>query len=213
MGGSEPRFPRLPVGTALAALIALSFFVVAGVALGPGRGTGLAQSSTTYTGCLDSNGTLFNVATGDAPKFACRGRPIMSWKASAISGPRGGRGPRGAQGRRGRIGETGPQGERGPQGRRGAQEPMVVVYTMAGSSEGSGGRLMVAEASCRAGDVLTGGGFTTTGTLVGSTPLGGQTPTGWRALALADESSTSVVEAHAVCLDMRPPSTAQDGGQ
>jgi hypothetical protein len=47
-------------------------------------------------------------------------------------------------------------------------------------SQGTGG-LLVAEAACDQGDVVTGGGFDTTGTILASIGSGGEPPTAWRA--------------------------------
>jgi hypothetical protein len=67
------------------------------------------------------------------------------------------------------------------------------------TSQGSDGQLLVVDAQCRAGDVATGGGFDTTGTILQSMGEPLLAPRGWRAVAVAAEEETSTLTAMAVC--------------
>ena len=136
-------------------------------------------------------------------------------------GPQGKSGPRGAvgpQGPVGRQGEQGPRGEMGAVGQRGEQGPhgvqgppgepgepgSLVTYSVTATvSEGSGG-LLAAEASCDQGDVVTGGGFDTTGTILVSIGSGGEPPTGWRAVAKPGPDEPARLTAFAICADSLP---------
>jgi hypothetical protein len=69
---------------------------------------------------------------------------------------------------------------------------------------GIDGRLLVAVASCDAGDTAAGGGFATAGDLVSSVGTGGEPPTAWQAAAIALVGEQTVLESHAVCLDAEP---------
>jgi hypothetical protein len=106
--------------------------------------------------------------------------------------PQGPRGPAGPAGPRGLTGERGPVGERGPAGPAGAAGATNVTVHTATGTMGS------ATALCPAGQRATGGGgTTTTGFLVDSSPepLTG-TPTGWFAES-SDAGDT--VDAWVVC--------------
>jgi hypothetical protein len=67
--------------------------------------------------------------------------------------------------------------------------------------------LLIVDASCRAGDVATGGGFDTTGTILQSMGEPLLAPRGWRAVAVADEVTESVLTVQVICT----PTSAGEG--
>jgi hypothetical protein len=79
-----------------------------------------------------------------------------------------------------------------------------VTYPSSATTTGSGGRLLAVEASCRSGDLATGGGFDTDGIILSSMGIGGDSPTGWRALALSDEDVETRLTVMAVCTGSAP---------
>jgi hypothetical protein len=76
------------------------------------------------------------------------------------------------------------------------------------STAGADGRLLVVDARCRTGDVATGGGFETTGTILQSMGEPVLAPRGWRAVALAAPDAESILTVQSICT----PSTVGGGG-
>jgi hypothetical protein len=155
---------------------------------------------------------LTNVQVGQS-SIACGGRPEYVWNLPGPRGQPGRQGPRGAQGPRGETGETGPPGVQGPAGADGAPAPSVTsTYAVTATAEGADGRLLVADASCRTGDVATGGGFETTGTILQSMGEPLLAPRGWRAVALAGSDVTSVLTVQAICTTAEAAAPATEPG-
>ena len=75
------------------------------------------------------------------------------------------------------------------------------------------GRLLVVDAVCRDGDVATGGGFDTTGTILQSMGEPVLSPRGWRAVALAGIDGSTELTVQAICTSTAVGTTAAaDGG-
>ncbi|MFE3454112.1 hypothetical protein ACFXJ8_34835 [Nonomuraea sp. NPDC059194] len=91
-----------------------------------------------------------------------------------VQGPRGYRGERGLQGAKGDPGQKGQTGPQGPKGDSGGLTSVVVVNVTFKDRQGT--------ASCPAGAVATGGGFSdVNGTVRTSAPVStGGAPTGWQ---------------------------------
>lgn len=125
------------------------------------------------------------------------------------AGPQGERGPAGGTGPAGAVGEPGPRGAQGPRGEPGEPGSLVTYAVTSTVSESSGG-LLVAEAPCDQGDVVTGGGFDTTGLILVSIGGGGDPPTSWRAVAKPGDDELAQLTAYAICADS-PPMRATEG--
>ena len=125
------------------------------------------------------------------------------------AGPKGDRGPEGDRGFSGPQGEPGPRGPQGPKGNPG--EPGTLqTYAVTQTETGPGGGLLVAEAMCDAGDVVTGGGFDTDRVILASVGNGGDPPTGWRTVARSGPDEPITLTAYAICADS-PPMRAPAG--
>jgi hypothetical protein len=157
-------------------------------------------------------GYLDSVSVGQT-QIDCGGRARFVWN---LTGPRGGagsQGPRGERGERGERGDPGTDGQRGPRGAAGAAGPRATsTYAVTATTEGSGGQLLVVDAQCRAGDVATGGGFETTGTMLQSMGEPLLAPRGWRAVAMAAVDETSTLTAMAICTPTGASSRTASGG-
>ena len=136
--------------------------------------------SNIYTGCLNSGGSIINVAIGDEPAKPCNNLLRISWNEQGIQGktgatgpegPEGPQGPPGVDGKDGTNGLDGIDGEngldgidgldgaQGPPGPVGPAGPAAVTMrtgTFNIPREFSG--RMSATAFCLPGEVLTGGG-------------------------------------------------------
>jgi len=159
------------------------------------------NASKVFVGCgiPISDLQLLVVVVGE-PNASCEGYPRYTWNRQGSRGVKGAKGPRGNEGRTGKRGERGATGSQGASGVNGANGARVhVTYPSSATTTGSGGRLLVAEVSCRPGDLATGGGFTTDGTILSSISIGGDSPTGWRALALSDEDFETSLTVMAIC--------------
>jgi hypothetical protein len=135
-----------------------------------------ADDPIVFRACLSDKGTLYNISLTSVPR--CKdGDTQVTWNQQGpqgLPGPQGEQGPQGAQGepglqgQQGEPGPQGPQGEQGlagPQGEQGLQGPagpsgVVAVYDVealsgyippGGSGEGV--------ATCREGDIASGGGY------------------------------------------------------
>jgi hypothetical protein len=186
--------PRLLLRTAAAAA-ALALAAASLTAIGA------SAAGNTYSGCL-AQGSLYNVAIGNSPYASCSGAALIRWNQQ---GAKGATGPKGAKGKRGPKGDPGEQGPRGEAGSRGlpGADLRLRTYTVASETLGSGGQLLQTAADCDAGDLATGGGFDTDGLILASLGIGEPSPTGWQAIAQANEESTTLV-ASVVCADLPP---------
>ena len=182
--GSTPR--HLTRLTAIASAIALA---AASVATAP------AAAQNVYTGCL-SQGTLYDVAIGSSPRNPCIYGALVRWNQR---GAKGQRGPRGAKGE---DGEAGPRGPQGPRGNPGA-DLRLRTYTVVADTTGAEGQLLQVAADCDQGDLATGGGFETDGLILASLGTGSPSPTGWQAIAEANDEATSL-SVSAICADLPP---------
>jgi hypothetical protein len=154
----------------------------------------------TYYACYDPGGYLYNVSTSPP---SCPQVSVIKWNERGARGPAGAKGEKGQRGKKGRAGEDGKVGPKGDTGPRGAQGPALelVTYSVSASTSGEAGRLMTVSASCDEGDLATGGGFDTDGTILASVGVGGSSPTGWQAIALAGEEASEVT-VQAICADL-----------
>ena len=159
-----------------------------------------------YSGCLTPNGTLEQVRAASTPLAGrCTGGArAISWNEQGNTGPRGRAGPRGPRGRAGITGPSGPPGEAGPRGPAGP--PLEFnTYALTATTAGDARQLLTAEASCDAGDLATGGGFETDGTVLASIGSGGDPPTAWRAAAQAQDGTVATtLSVYVVCADLPP---------
>lgn len=170
-----------------------------GVTEGQGGRAPVAACRTTVTFGSGTFSYLSDVRVGQNA-IDCGGRPGFVWNLQGGRGPRGAQGPRGPRGERGGRGEPGEPGEQGPQGASGAAGPSAgTTYAVTVSTQGAAGRLLVADAMCREGDLATGGGFETSGTILQSMGLPVLTPRGWRAVALAGIDVTSELTVQVIC--------------
>jgi hypothetical protein len=130
------------------------------------------------------------------------GHPI-SWQ---IRGPRGARGPAGERGRRGPRGEKGKAGEDGATGPAGAPGAAGVLstYGVIVPAPIESGTHMASEALCDPGDVATGGGFLTNGTILSSSVGGDGAAEGWHSEARDDGQGASGVKTTVICVDNPP---------
>jgi hypothetical protein len=163
--------------------------------------TGAGAQGDIYTGCL-SQGSLYNVAIGNEPYSVCDGGAIIRWNQQGPSGATGRRGQRGQRGPRGEAGPPGQPGEQGPAGPAGAALELQTYAALAATS-GSGGALLQVMAACDEGDLATGGGFETDGLILASLGIGEPSPTGWQAMAQANDEATSL-SASVICADLPP---------
>jgi hypothetical protein len=152
---------------------------------------------------------LTNVSVGQR-SLSCGGRPTpFVWNLPGLRGPRGPEGGRGPRGQRGARGEAGEPGIRGPRGAAGAPGPAGTrTYAVTATTQGGDGRLLVVDATCREGDVATGGGFETTGTILQSMGEPVLAPRGWRAVAVAGVDVESVLTVQAICTPSSVPGAA-----
>jgi hypothetical protein len=159
-----------------------------------------------YSGCLNGNGSLEQVRAATTPigGGCAAGDSAIGWNQRGDPGPQG---PAGARGPRGRAGQTGAAGARGVDGASGPAGPAIEfsTYALTAGTHGSARQLLTAQISCDEGDAATGGGFETDGSVLASIGTGGDTPTGWRAVAQAqDGSEPSALSVYVVCADMAP---------
>jgi hypothetical protein len=190
---TAPR--RTVLAGALSAVLTLALLAVAAL---PAAAQNTGQ---VFVGCGFSVGDFRILAvTVGQPNFSCEGYPRYTWNRQGSRGVKGVKGPRGNEGKQGKRGARGTSGSQGTTGVGGASGPRAhVTYPSSATTSGSAGRLLVAEASCRPGDLATGGGFATEGTIISSMSIGGDSPTGWRALALSDEEAETSLTVMAVC--------------
>ncbi len=179
-----------------------------------------------YSGCI-VDGTLRRVTIGtNAP---CTSGVRILWNVPGTKGPRGPQGARGAQGnkgakgvkgRTGKVGPDGADGADGKDGKNGLRGPVgppgqqgsaldVQTYVVTAAAGESGGSL-TASVSCEEGDLATGGGFETDGTIRTSLGSGSPSPTGWRAATSAEDPGSSL-KVHVVCADLDATDESADG--
>jgi hypothetical protein len=150
---------------------------------------------------------LTNVRVGQT-SVACDGGRSFAWNLPGQRGSRGPAGARGQRGERGDRGEAGVDGERGPRGADGKPGPSGTrTYAVTASTEGADGRLLVVDAQCRDGDVATGGGFETNGTILQSMGEPVLDPRGWRAVAVAGIDDTTELTVQVICTASAAPGT------
>lgn len=143
----------------------------------------------------------------------CGSRQAFVWNLPGPRGARGARGPRGQRGQRGPRGEQGEPGAPGLRGAAGVPGPRVMrSYAVSASTEGSDGRLLVVDARCRDGDVATGGGFETSGTILQSMGEPLLAPRGWRAVALSTPDGSSELTVQAICTSTSATGAAMTSG-
>lgn len=194
---SQPTARVARMHAPLIALVVIAALLVVGL-------PATAVLGQEYAGCLDRQGNLYAVRGGATPLTACgEGDELVGWNRRGEPGARGPAGPRGPRGRAGPDGPRGPRGDEGPPGPPGADLELA-TYALSASTEGGDGRLLVADVACDVGDVATGGGFETDGRILASLGIGGDRPTGWRAVAEAVLDPT-VLTAYVICADLDPP--------
>lgn len=157
----------------------------------------------TFTDGFTSPGTILNPRVGGGPGCGNLSNAVpISWQ---IRGPRGARGPAGERGRRGPKGEKGKVGADGAAGPAGAQGAPGVLrtYAVIVPAPIESGTHMASEAACDRGDVATGGGFLTNGTIL-ATRVSDGTAQGWRSEARDDGEGASGVKTTVVCVDNPP---------
>lgn len=198
--------PLAVILTASALLLAVLLAAPSGVTQGQGARTPVAACVTR----IQQGNDLFDVFTNVRPGQTSLGcARALVWNLPGPRGPRGSEGPRGRRGERGPRGQAGEPGQPGPRGSSGVSGPSgAQTYAVTATSQGSAGQLIVVDARCRSGDVATGGGFDTTGTILQSMGEPILAPRGWRAVALADADGLSEVTAMAICTRATSPGTA-----
>jgi hypothetical protein len=158
----------------------------------------------TFTDGFTSPGTILNPRVGGGPGCGNLNnvQPIQ-WQ---VRGPRGARGPAGEQGRRGPRGEKGEVGEDGATGPAGPAgvDGTLSTYAVIVPAPIESGTHMASEALCDPGDVATGGGFLTNGTILASGISGDGAAQGWRSEARDDGQGASGVKTTVVCVDNPP---------
>ena len=112
MNESTRRSRRLLRGRLSAPLLASA--VVVGLV---GGGATVAADDTTYSGCIDPEADLINVAVGTEPAAECSSDSTqILFNETGPQGPAGDKGDTGDKGATGPAGETGEPGADGPQG-------------------------------------------------------------------------------------------------
>jgi hypothetical protein len=79
----------------------------------------------------------------------------------------------------------------------------VPTYTLSATSD-EDSELLLAQSSCDPGDVMTGGGFITSGILETSSGQFSGSPTGWRATADRRPDGPSSLKTQTICYDLPP---------
>jgi hypothetical protein len=175
---------------------ALSITLIAG-------GFALAQDDgVAYTGCLDAEGNLSNVAVGAEPVAPCeRSQQLAQWSQT---GPAGSTGESGEQGPAGETGAQGEQGEKGDRGKKGDPGTAASYFV---DQAFSAAVLATGQAKCDEGDLVTGGGFRKMSgppsTVNEDYPTGKRT---WTVTLMATDGSLLPIdfEVYAVCSDLDP---------
>ena len=153
-----------------------------------GGGIAFAQDDpVAYTGCIDGNANLINLAVGDEPAAPCdESSTHASWNQ---------------EGPQGKKGEEGEQGEKGKKGDPGTSATYIL------SQELSEPVMASTKLQCDEGDLVTGGGFQKTSgpptTIVESFPSGKR---GWTVTLVATDGSLVSIKAtvYSVCSDLEP---------
>jgi hypothetical protein len=182
------RRKYLAIGAAFAAI---SCLVLGGLTLG--GVTFASTSSDTYRACLKA-GLLSHVTQTGTPKCGT-GALVVSWDQQ---GPKGTPGPRGPKGAKGTTGPPGPSG---------TQTLVVESKTFAAAHNTLSD--VTATVTCPAGDVVTGGGYTSTTTSTsfytrddGPIRTAAASVWGWHLLARSanDALSTGMtIDVYAIC--------------
>jgi hypothetical protein len=200
--GMDIRSRRL-----LAALLCL-VLASAGLDVPPvvaqGRGTLFACLHEFSNGISLPNDTITDPSTA-GPRSCDPSDNLVpiSWRlqgprgARGLDGERGRRGPRGERGEAGEAGQTGPAGPAGVDG-------TLSTYAVIVPAPIESGTHMASEALCDPGDVATGGGFLTNGTILASDVGGDGAAGGWRSEARDDGEGASGVKTTVVCVDNPP---------
>lgn len=181
-----------------------SLAVVSAITLaGSAFGTSAASAANSYAACLSVYDELYNVAIGNSPTGSCaNGKALIRWNQRGARGAKGAKGQRGRRGPKGDRGQRGPRGEQGPSGNSGA-DVRLSTYTVMAETAGSGGQLLQVTADCDSGDLATGGGFETDGLILASLGVGTPSPTGWQAIAEANDGATTL-SSYVICADLPP---------
>lgn len=189
------RWGAKPLVVAMTLALATSTLVVAWP---------VAAAGQVYSGCI-GQGNLFGVVVGTGA--GCDGLTKIVWNQRGERGAVGKAGERGRRGPRGRPGEAGADGPKGDPGPAGPQGPTLdlVTYARSASTSGADGRLMTVTATCDEGDLATGGGFETDGTIIASLGQGSPSPTAWQAMALASSEGSSDLSVSVICADLGEP--------
>jgi hypothetical protein len=157
--------------------------------------------------------SMFTSVRVGGPQTDCPDGSRFAWNLPGPRGAQGARGPRGERGERGERGAAGPAGAQGLPGTDGAPGPLgASTYAVSATTSGADGRLLVVDAWCREGDVATGGGFETSGTILQSMGEPVLAPRGWRAVALAGLDVTSELTVQAICTPATAAGSATDPG-
>jgi hypothetical protein len=157
----------------------------------------LAQDDVVnYTGCLDTEGALTNVASADEPVAPCdRTQELAQWNQEGTAGPQGDPGPQG---------EAGAQGEQGDKGKKGDPGTSATYFVNKDLSESV---LVNGVIKCDEGDLVTGGGYRVLSgppsTVIESYPSGQRA---WTISMIATDGSMLPLEItiYAVCSDLEP---------
>ena len=174
--------------------------LMAGTAVIATPDAGVAQSVTV---CRQTKeGYLFNPGASNCTDSSFGPSTLLRFQTTGPRGPRGARGDRGQRGKRGERGEQGPLGATGSRGEAGA-DGALHTYTV--TVAGDGVTALSAQAGCDAGDVATGGGFLTNGTILASLDLSEEELEGWLATATQQEPEVELgTKGHVVCVDNPP---------
>ena len=176
-----------------------------------------------------ASGTVYRIKEPGTPD-SCRSRRHIefSWNEAGAQGPEGSEGPPGPPGPDGPEGSEGPPGPPGPDGPEGPEGPpgppgpegpegpggpegpegppgvlgfyrVSASYTVLGNAQPT-----LRSDSCAAGDVVTGGGFTSNaGDLAMRTNGPDPAVEGWL-LNFQNKSGTATVDVWAICADLMP---------
>jgi hypothetical protein len=183
-----------------ATAILLTAALVAGAALVATPDAGLAQSVTVCR--QNSAGFLFNPGGSNCGDTSFGPSTLLRFQTTGPRGPRGARGNRGQRGQRGELGE---QGTIGATGRSGATGADGTLHTYTVTVAGDGTTTVSAQTGCDAGDVVTGGGFLTNGTIFASLGLAEEELEGWLVTAGVEDPDLEIgAKSHVVCVDNPP---------
>jgi hypothetical protein len=167
------------------------------------------STPTTFYACVNPNsGSIYMVQQNQnckSPEYT-----KISWNQIGPTGPEGPAGPAGPQGPQGPAGTAGPQGSQGPAGPQGPQGPAGPTQTLSVQQAFSpeddipAGQSGFAVATCPAGTIVSGGGFTVlaSNTSVWTVPENTKSGNGWAVIVYNESSEDIKLTVDAECLTL-----------